>query len=48
MKSYLKMQNTGTDKVCESGEICAICGGYIDLKAFKGKKVCRKCILGVR
>lgn len=48
MKNYKKVQLTGYEKVNETDEVCAICGSYADLKAFKGKKVCRKCVLGVR
>lgn len=48
MKYYRETLHGVTGKIRESDEICAICGGYIELKAFKGKKVCRKCVLGIR
>ena len=48
MKNYGKLLHDVNEKIHETEEICAICGGYIELRAFKGKKVCRKCVLGTR
>ena len=48
MKSYKKLLNKVSDKINETEIMCAICGGYIELRAFKGKKVCRKCVSGIR
>ncbi len=44
MKRYRSYDVEGHDKVAEIKLICVFCGNNMNLKEFKGKSICRKCI----